>query len=388
MKTKWVFIIIICMLFSIAPLSAQTDDSTAEDAQSEVVIPTNPVQIFVCIEHRQNHNLLDYIASAPVGLMFTQDVNVTIYASQDINISVDLISVEPDTATGTYRWVETIVNQANVTNGMPVTTSCENQYPELELETLNRSISIPASTDQSIVIRRSEQVLDHEDRSNVFINGAVGIIFRDQSETGFPHMQLLRFRDGNMIGSDDTISLRFPDFSDEPENLYIVSRKRVSYIRRDSGGFPSVSKFIDPIDTFISQLHSNEETLLDNVLTVGQFRMYVAHGEAIEYPPNGQLEIGRLNSYSPRNFENALVRPIGCTPELLRLQDYEPPIVAALEIENYSQYANFNLDTDLLLRYTSCTEPSSVEDVLDNGILLLRDGFYLPSWLVDVVVPE
>lgn len=357
-------------------------------ATEEPVQSSEPLQVFVCVNHNGGHNLFEFAGTEPVGLMFSKTVDVTIFYDGAAQIAADVIHVVPDTRSGTYRWAGTVARDVRPTQNIPSQDICETLYPG-QLSGKNRTIQLPMSTDQALAIRGigAEDAINYEDQTRNLINGAIGLVFRDVPEDGIPHLQILRFSGGD----DDTISVAFPDF-EEQIDLYAVSRRRVSYIRKNAAGFPTVTKFLDGRASFFSRLDdpnndSNRE-FFDNVMAPGQFRMFVEHGEEMIYETGGVLEFSRPSSYVPRIFmPGATIRPIACNDlavdpfrvPYLREDDYSPYNYLQPEVSNV--VGNSTCDNGIIIANTPIPEDGRLPVDGSGGV------YQIPAWLVEVV-PE
>ena len=232
---------------------------------------------------------------------------------------------------------------------------------------MNKS-DLPLTPEQAIVVHNIENTIPYENEEVSLFIGAIGILFRDENPE-FPHFQILRVTGG----SNDTISFKFPYFTQDTTRLYAVSEQVVEHTFTNNT-VESQPKFMENRAFFLSLLAVNGDDLLDNILAPGDFRFYVQYGEEIIYRQGTWQNFSRLSSFVPRNFVagQTIVDPIYCnTIPFFRQADYSQQI--------YSQ----NLGEAVgIIR---CGQETVVEEVLPNGILVVEGGFYIASWLVDIV---
>lgn len=312
--------------------------------------------------------------------MFSQTVNAIVYSIPAVALSTDVIHVLPDTASGTYRWVETVVDNANTTSDIPQQDSCESIYPD-RLAGMNYTIQLPLSTNQALIIQPYGTGIQYDSFTGNLMNDAMGFVFREIPENGFPNFQILRLSGG----ADDTISISLPDFDQDVE-FYVVSRQRLSYTRTDADGFESVSKFIDGRDRFLNRLDASGRTLIESIMVPGNFRFYVEFGEEIIYDSHGLLNFTRLGSYIPRNFiTGTAIRPIDCGIG-------NPFNVPFYRADDYSQYLYLQvpLYRNFIVGVSTCDNEITIDSVRQDGILVVNDNqgggmYYIAAWLVEPI---
>lgn len=347
------FVALIILLINVVPVFAQNEDTR------------NPV--YICILGNESPQLLEVRATEPIALIFTSNVNVIVYSSPNVPMVADVIHVEPDTATGTYRHTGNVVTGAQTTSNILPQGNCQEQFGETLAE-LERTILLPLSSDQVLAVRPVGSILPYDNAESSLFIGAIGILFRDD-DVNFPHFQILRFNGGN----NDTISIAFPTFT-EDVRWYMVSRQVVE-LTFSAGDVVSQPKFMENLPFFLSLLAVGEVDLIDDILIPGDFRLYVEYGEEIIYR-NGTLQnFSRLSSFEPRLIvdNSTMITPIYCGPNIRYFRS-----------NNYNQhiYLQGSSDTVGVIR---CGEEKVVEAVLLNGILVVEGGFYIASWLVDIV---
>ncbi|MEL6408213.1 MAG: hypothetical protein AAFV98_05740 [Chloroflexota bacterium] len=380
MKNKtlvWFVFTVMLSSFFIVPVIAQDDEDTAETDDNIVV---NEPLVYVCTDDGVHRNLIEYNITEPIGLIFDRTLRVTIFSPTTTNFTVDMIEIEPDTDSGTYRWVETIVGQANFISNALGQNICQHQHREFVGELL-QTIPLPITPRQALIIRQDEVNINYaeETAAGTLIIGAVGLLFETETASQLPNFQLLKI----VGGEDDIVSLRFPLIEEELD-LFVVSRQRLSYYNIDALGFESTPTFLDTRDRFLSRLTASGGDFMDTIMSVGEFRMRVNYGKEIFYEPGGSLELSRISSFVPRSFtEGAIIFPITCMVD-------ENAEVSYYRSEAYAP-ENYFLDAGLgSVGRTNCTNQIEILEVLENGILRVNTAgtsgdsdFYIAAWLVD-----
>lgn len=345
----------------------------------EQPVPDSRNPVFVCIfrDGGAKTNLIKVLASEPFGMTFSERVSVIVYSSAEQPVIADVIHIEPDTVSGTYRRSGDVVRGAYTTSNIPEQRACQTPTSS-QIESLNRTIILPLFPNQGLAVHPIDVVPSYDDPEATLFIGSIGLLFRDRNTeadttNSFPHFQILRFNGGN----NDTISIAFPDFTSET-SLYAVSRQLTSYTETNAGDVVSQSKFMENRPFFMSLLEARGEKLIETILMPGNFRMYVAYGEAITYKPGTLLNLTRLSSFEARVFEDdenpVFVAPIECSGDL--------PFFRPANYEQHIYFRDHSVDRVGVIR---CGEKTEVEAVLKNGILVVKGGFHVASWLVDPV---
>jgi hypothetical protein len=357
-KSWWKNLLWLCLPLMVITTQAQTEN-----------------EYYICIADDTNMNLLELTASEPVGFIFSRTVNAFVYSGTQNPLIADIIHIDSDTQTGTYRRVNDVLRGAYTTNpaSIAVTTDCESRYPILT--ELQKTILLPLTPSQTLVVHQPTRMIQYETAEGTII-GAVGFYFRDETVTNMPHFQILRFSGG----ADDRVSISFPDIVNETR-LYIVANDRLNQNITDPAGFENQPQFLNSAAQFIARLNRQGEDLLDTIMSRGKFRMLVQYGTEIIYEPGSWINIERLSTFVSREFEvGSIIHTLDCNVDVPYVRQDGFDHFWYLDSNQRSQQSAGRMRGDDFV----------VTGVRDDGVLLIETSggeFAVPAWLVTTGEP-
>jgi hypothetical protein len=283
---KWHFIVFSLLFVIASPFLTR--------AQTPVPPPSNLV--YACIDNGdgtpalvtfRDTDMTDHI----VGLIVPQTAMVTIYGPTTPPTGVGVYAIRPDAATGGYQRSGQIA-KVSTRDDIPVQSlPCSTQYPDLITNNLLRTIPLPVSKDQAVIIQfGADSLLETAEILGVFT-----LHFRPINGTANADLQLLQLSGGS-------IEISFP-FITEDTRVVLMSNKDVSLrisltANKDDFLAQNAANPTDGFSHLLAREPVNTDTTqpratlsLSQIMQEGAVRIYPAVGLISTYPTGGFIRL-------------------------------------------------------------------------------------------------